>query len=43
MTAPHWILRVMNAISDPNWWDGLLLGLAVGLLVIGLPLLWWLQ
>ena len=43
MTAPHWIVRVMNCVSDPAWWDGLILGTAAGLLLIGLPLLWWLQ
>ena len=38
MEAPHWICRVMNCISDPAWWDGVIVGLAVGVL----PLFVWL-
>ena len=26
---PHWILRVMNQISDPSFYDGVILGIAV--------------
>ena len=38
----HWILRVMDCITDPNWWDGLLLGLAVATLPF-FAYLWWTQ
>jgi hypothetical protein len=26
---PHWVVRVMNQVTDPDWWDGVLLGFAV--------------
>jgi hypothetical protein len=27
--ARHWILLVMDCVSDPAWWDGVIVGLAV--------------
>lgn len=36
MTETHWIIRTMDAISNPSFWDGVILGFAVG---VGLPVI----
>ena len=41
MQAPHWIIRVMNCISDDRWWDGLVLGLATAVAVGLVTWSWW--
>lgn len=38
MTHRHWILVVLDCVSDQAWWDGVILGLAVACL----PLFFWL-
>lgn len=38
MEAPHWINRVMAAISDPAFYDGVIVGIAVATL----PFIAWL-
>lgn len=38
MEAPHWIVRVMDCVSSPRWWDGLILGIAA----TTLPFILWL-
>ena len=34
----HWILVVMDCVSDDAWWDGLILGFAVA----AVPFIAWL-
>lgn len=41
MDRRHWILSVMDAISDPSWWDGVILGLAVAAACF-IAVAWWL-
>lgn len=41
MEAPHWILRVVAALADESWWDGVLLGFAIGVAVVFIPFLYF--
>ena len=43
MEAPHWIVEVMSCVSDDRWWDGVILGFTIGVLVVFIPWLWWTQ
>ena len=38
MQAPHWICRVMATVSDPSFYDGVILGIAVA----AVPFVLWL-
>ena len=38
MEAPHWICKVMAAVSDPAFYDGLIAGIAVACI----PFIFWL-
>lgn len=36
----HWILRVMDQVSDPNFYDGVICGIAV-VAAVFIGFLWW--
>ncbi len=36
-------LRALLHLTEPDVMDGVILGFAAGLLIVGLPLLWWFQ